>query len=367
MAFKKYNKIRRPGHSSTNGLFTAESHRFIVTEKFDGNNFRFQRDGDQLRFGSRRVDLETDIDEIGGMFEDVTNHIVETVYVDEIRALEERWSKQIHGEPDVTLTFFGENAVQHTISEYDWSAVPTFQLFDIHVEYDGEAGEWLQWYIPEEKRNELVDQDVLVDDDGLDFYTVESIGDWLGIPTVPVIEKTTVGQFLEDYDLSEYTVPQSKYRTDDGPAEGVVFRNDVTGVKAKYISEEFAERSQSAKSKNLEDASVEYDHYPFLDKYATSHRIQKNIAKMIEEPDTGYDDLEMEMMADLHLVVWRDIWAEDYEEIIAEDWTLNLKELHSSVASKCARELEQMIQSGESPVAVVDMETGDVIGQEVDA
>ncbi len=357
MAFKKFPKIRRPGHSSVDGLFSQASHRFIVTEKFDGNNFRFQRDGDKLRFGSRKCDLGTDPDEIGGMFDDVTEYIVDHIDPEEIRALEERWSKQIQDEPDVTFTFFGENAVQHTIDEYNWYEVPQFQLFDIYVEYDGENGEWLQWYIPDET----------VDDDGLKEFSVESIARELNLWTVPVVEKTTVGEFLDNNDLSEYEVPESFYRGDGGPAEGVVFRNDVTSVKAKYISEEFAERHQSAKQSNLDGVDTEFDHYKFLEDHATSRRIWKNIGKLIEEPDNDYDSMEMEMMTDLHLVVWQDIWSEDYEEIIETGWTLDLDQLHNKVANKCARELRSAIQAGESPVTIIDPETGDVIDEEVAA
>lgn len=360
MAFKKYNKVRRPGHSSVNGLFDQELHRFIVTEKFDGNNFRFQRDGDQFRFGSRKCDLGTDPDEIGGMFEDVTEYIIEHVSPEDVQLLEERWSKQIQGEPDVTLTFFGENAVQHTVDEYDWNQVPQFQLFDIYVEYDGD-GEWLQWTIPEETMDQLEAAGELVDDDGLKEFTVTAVAEWLGIPTVPVVSETTVGEFIDEHDLADYEVPESVYRNDGGPAEGVVFRNEVTGVKAKYISDEFAERHRSAKQGDLEAQNTEFDHYAFLENHATTRRIHKNIGKLLEEPDNGYSDVEMDMMADLHLVVWRDIWAEDYEEIIAQDWVLDLNELHNKVANKCANKLRAMMQAGETPVAVVDPESGETV------
>jgi len=367
MAFKKYNKIRRPSHSSVDGLFSHKSHSFIVTEKMDGNNVRFRRDGDKLRFGSRRCDLGTDVDEIGGMFDDVTDYIAEVIDPEDIRFLEERWSKQIGGEPDVTFTFFGENAVQHTITEYNWSRVPQFQLFDIYVEYDDENGDWLQWYVPDETMQDLDEKGLLVDDGEITEFSVEAIADWLGISTVPVYMKTTVGEFLDDNDLSEFEVPESFYREDDGPAEGVVFRNQVTGVKAKYISEEFAERNRSANSTDMEDTSAEFDHYPFLEKHATNRRIRKNIGKLIESPEYDYDSLEMEMMADLHILVWRDIWAEDYEEIIETDWKISMGELHNKVASKCARELRSMMQAGETPVAVVDPETGDVVTEWVEA
>jgi len=59
--------------------------------------------------------------------------------------------------------------------------------------------------------------------------------------------------------------------------------------------------------------------------------------------------------------VWRDVWAEDYEEIIETDWTIDMKKAHNETASKCARRLRDLLQSGDTPVTVVDVGTGDVI------
>lgn len=356
MAFKKYGKIRRPGHSSVQNLFADESHPFIITEKMDGNNFRFQRDGNELRFGSRKVDLGTDVGEIGGMFDDVSTYLNETIDVDQLRALEDEWSSLFGSEPDVSFVLFGENAVQHTIDEYDWDLVPQFQLFDVWVQYGGENGEWLPWYSQQ-----------TIDEGDTDF-SVKGIADELGIFTVPVVETTVVGEFIDDHGLEDYEVPESVYRDDGGPAEGVVFRNMETGTKAKYISEEFAERHRSAKSKDMDaDQSTDFDHHTFLSKHVTNRRIEKNIAKLLEEPDNDYEDLEMRIMADLHIRVWRDVWAEDYEEIIEENWVLDLDQLHNRVANKCAQHLEKLIQSGETPVVTVDPNSGRVLGDGVTA
>lgn len=348
MAFKKFGKIRRPGHSSVDGLFRADDDELIVTEKFDGNNFRFQRDGDQFRYGSRRCDLGTDLDEIGGMFDDVAKYIDSRVSVDDVRELEAEYANDQPAIDTVRLTFFGENAVQHTIEEYNWQAVPQFQLFDVFVEYivDGER-ETHSWEV---------------------FPTIRGyVADKLGLETVPVIQQTTVGNFLDEHDLSEYEVPASTYRKDGGPAEGVVFRNKTTGQKAKYISDEFTERHREAKQGNLEDAGMDLDHGEFMRDHVTERRIEKNIAKMLEAPDNEYDGLEMAMMADLHQLVWDDIWAEDYEIISNSGMKLDLDSLHNRVASRAASVLEDMIQAGEQPVVTVDPETGRVVGEEVDA
>lgn len=324
---KKYPKIRRPGHSNTEGLFRDDDDQLVITEKFDGNNVRVSRDGDELQFGSRNTNLGTDPGGIGGMFDDVTDYLSGVLDADDFRNLE----RYTEAGRDVSVTLFGENAVQHTIKEYVWEEVPQFQLFDIYADPVDGDGYWFTWDV------------------------VELVANDLGLETVPVVEKTTVGEI----DLDEFEVPESAYRDDGGPAEGVVFRNEDTGVKAKYISDEFAERHNSAKQGKLVDPDD--DSTKLVAKYATRQRIRKNIAKLLEEPDNDYEDLEMELMADLHLKVWRDVWAEEYEEIIATGWTLDLSRTHNLTANKCARVLQDLIQAGESPVTVVEPETGETL------
>lgn len=340
-----------------------DGHELIITEKLDGNNFRFQRDGDELRFGSRNVDLGTDVDEIGGMFEQVTDYLAETVDPQDLRALEDLW--QITHEPceNATITLFGENAVQHQISEYEWEAMPQFNLFDVHVECDGDAdGTWLRWGLLEDDKEYQRETYELLEGGPIEFFTVEDVADFLGLETAPLHAWTTVGEFLDENDVSEWDVPKSVYRTDGGQAEGVVFRNPATGVKAKRISDDFAERKAKKHGSGGGGGGSDgpSDHEQFLTTHATNNRIEKNIGKVIEAPDNDHDSVEMEMMPILHLKVWRDIWAEDYEEIISTKWTLDLDNLHNSVANKCAARLKKLLQSGDVPVSVVEPTTGTV-------
>jgi len=233
--------------------------------------------------------------------------------------------------------------------------MPQFNLFDVHVDHaDGEI--WLPW-------DDRPDRDLPPLEGVMEQQpTVETIAAVLNLETAPVVEKTTVGKFLDDGGLDTYEVPESTYRLDDGPAEGVVFRNEQTGIKAKRISEPFAERHQSAKSSNYEtEDGHTTDHRKFMANHVTKNRIEKNIAKLIESPETEYDELEMPLMSDLHLQVWRDVWAEDYEQIIAQTWTLDLDELHNDVANKCASHLRSLMQANEQPVAAVDPERGELL------
>lgn len=356
MAFKKYPKVKRPGDSSVEHLFTDDDQPLFITEKFDGNNFRATRDGDQLRFGSRNVDLGTDVDEIGGMFDDVSNYLDEVLDVDRLEQLEELRTETRSSTVD-SIVLFGENAVQHTIDEYDWDLVPQFQLFDVFIKYENRAGEWLPWDITKEAKDLILEENDILDGAPIPFFTVWDVAEYLGLHTVPEIERTTVGEF----DLQAFEVPASTFRPDEGPAEGVVFRNPVMQEKAKFISEMFAERHQSAKQGDLEGSDRDDDVYTFVANHATERRIEKNIAKLIEEPGNGYDELQMEMMEDLHEQLWHDIWDEDYEIIIDTGWTLDLKRAHNEVASKAASHLRQLLQAGETPVTVVDPSRGETV------
>lgn len=328
MSFKKYGKLRRPSHPETDGLFADPDHELVITEKFDGNNFRFTYDDHihALRFGSRNCDLGIDDDEIGGMFDDVSDYLYEQVHPDALCSLE----KLLGG--DVVL--FGENAVEHTIDDYLWDEVPQFQLFDIHVSPtdEDEPDHWLDW-------------------DAIEMHAEK-----LGLETPPVVERTTVGEF----DVAEYEIPTSVYRPDDGVAEGVVLRNTSNGIKAKMISESFAEQHKSAKSKNHDQRDDDVGR--FLSTHVTPRRIQKNVETLIDDPESEWETPVMEMMPDLAPLVWEDVWAEDWNDVIYENWTLDLGAARSETSSKTARILRKLMKEK----AVVDPGTGTVLDVETD-
>lgn len=325
MALKKYPKVRRPTHPDTDGLFAHPEHELVITEKFDGNNFRFGYDDGELRFGSRNVDLGTDVDEIGGMFDDVSDYIADTVDPNWLAILEDAY--------DAPVTVFGENAVEHTIEDYQWEEIPQFQVFDVFVRCD-DGRQWLPW------------------DD------VEHIAERLDLETVPVVERTTV----EEFDVEEFEVPASTYRPDGGVAEGVVIRNTVNAVKAKVISEEFAEKHESAKSNEDSFTKASGDIGKFLANHVTARRIEKNVETLIDSPEHDYEAPVMEMMPDLAPAVWEDAWEEDWHDIIYEDYELDIGECRSKTSSKTAKVLRKIMK--EQPV--VDPGTGEVIGSASD-
>jgi len=354
MGFLQYPKLRRPSHSSTDGLFEADDQTLFITEKFDGNNGRFTRDGDSLRFGSRTVDLGTDLTEIGGQFEQVTDYLDETVTPAAIERVEQqlRDDMGVAAETPLDVVVFGENAVQHTIDDYDWTSVPQFQVFDVAVVY----GE------PDTARRDIAWVPFVTTYGGTDITDVAMM---LGLTTVPLLNTTTVGAFQSDGGVASYAVPESVYR-DEGAAEGVVFRNRETGVKAKYLSEEFVEMKQELTGSNTDSGGPETDHEAFCDAHVTNRRIKKNIQKLLTQPDSGYDELSMALMEDLHRLVWHDVWAEDYEEIIATDWILDMDQLHNDTASRCASYLQRLCDADDTPVVAVDPGTGDELATDTD-
>lgn len=290
-------------------LFASGDHTLLITEKLDGNNFRATlTDGDELQVGSRNCILGSDLAEIGGQFDAVTDHLSDRVDIDAWRDLEADWRG--------SLTIFGENAVEHTISEYDWSQVPQFSLFDVWIDpwADDETGSWLEW------------------------QQLCTVADTLDVHTVPVRERTTV----DDFDAETFSVPESLYRPDDGPAEGVVIRNDETGARAKVISDEFAERHGSASSQSFD--TRDDDTRELVHESVTDRRVDKAIDRLIDDPTTPWDSPAMEMMEELHYEVWFDVWSEDFEEIAFSDWTIDCGDGHSLAAQKTANRLKSRLQ-----------------------
>lgn len=328
MSFHKYPKVRRPAHPETDGLFAHPDHELVVLEKLDGNNYRITYDQEihAFRHGSRNVDLGRDVDEIGGMFEDVSRYLEETIELSDLAVL--------CGEVQGQVVLYGENAVVHTIKDYQYEEMPQFSLFDIYVDRSDNEGdsEWLDW------------------------DTIEEIGERFGLETVPVVDRMPVGEL----DPETFEIPTSEYRPNDAVAEGVVFRNTTNQIKAKQISEEFAEKHESAKSKNYDKRSDDVGR--FLTAHATERRIEKNVYDVLGNPEHDYDGLQMEMMEVLVTEVWEDLWEEDLHEIIYEDYELDIAETRSATSSKTARVLRELIRAESRDVPTVNPGTGEIRG-----
>ncbi len=301
MAFKKYPRIKRCGHPDTDELYRDPADTLIITEKLDGNNFRFTRDGDELRFGSRNTNLGTDGEEIGGQFEDVTDYIIDRATIDDVCQVEE-----IVGGQEIVV--FGENlGFDHIIRDYV-DETPIYQIFDIYL---------------------VDDQDWARRDD------LEWFADILDLPVAPVVQRTTV----EDFDHTEYEIPSSQFRPGEEPPEGVVVENQRNMARGKLITEQYTEKKKEGYGGDGRRDDIDGTK-KIVNTYVTEARIKKQVHKMQVEEDR---ELSMEMMEDLHERVWEDCWEEEWQELIYKDETINLKEGHNMAARKSAAVLRDMI------------------------
>lgn len=294
---KRYPKIRRPGHRDTGPL--CESGRITVLEKLDGNNFRFERtESNDLRFGSRRTKLGTEPDGIGGQFDAVTDYLAETVDVSRLAAFERELGP---------LVLFGENMVEHTLA-YD-PAAPQFLGFDV---WQADPGRFMS------------------------FEEAARVFEAIGLRTVPVVETIDATAFAAEYGTGtdvDYEIPESAYR--DGLAEGVVLRNDASGVRAKVVASEFHERHESASDE------PETDTERLVDRYCTDARIEKAAHRLVDEGE--YEDLQMRMMESLPMAVVDDVFDEEHEEIVRADWEIDMEELRNRVSNRCVPVLEDLV------------------------
>ncbi len=287
---KKYPKIKRVGHKKTRGLFDTTN--LIITEKMDGANFRFRYTEDGLIFGSRNVILGNETD--NKQFKGTVDYIKEEI---------DRSFIKDHDYIQ-NLIFFGESMTKHSL-EYDWENVPRFIGFDI---YDRRVGEFLP------------------------YGEVKHIYNTLNLKTVPLIEKSKPDREK----VNNYDIPDSEYR--NGIAEGVVFKNYEKQVFGKLRSEEFFEKNNQSFGGGQKNAKN--DSTRLVQKYCTNARIEKQIYKIRDETDY---DIEMKMMEKLPKGVIRDIWEEEWDEIVWKHWTVDMKEMRSKISKRCVEVLRQII------------------------
>ena len=308
MEFRKYQKIRALGHAENRDIFANENHKIFIQEKLDGANFRFYITKDnQVIFGSRTQQL-------------TSNEGEDTNVEKNFRRCVEFVRERVKDNPLLALgsglIFYGECMVKHTM-EYDWENIPPFLGFDV---YDTEAQQYLY---PD---------------------SVEEAFDILGLEVAPYIKVTTAGEIKE---FTDKDVPVSKWAPKSNPkqqAEGVVFKNydysDKYGNEymfAKYVRAKFKEENSltfGGSPKYSED-----DTGKLVLKWCTNARIDKQIFKLVDE---GHE-LDMPMMAHLSKRVTHDIWEEEWETIIGQNWNLDLKKMRKQITRRCLMVLKQVI------------------------
>lgn len=290
---ERYPKVRYPGEEETRGLFDAGE--VYIQEKLDGSNFRFTLHEGEFRFGSRN----TEGDQLArDQFAAAIEFIKSTVDIETLKQ---------HQADLGDLVYFGEAMNPHTIS-YDWDETPEFLGFDV-------------W---------SVDDEVFLECD----HAWELFVDDLGLPYAPIVDIVPASEW-DEYD---FEVPESAFY--DGPAEGVVFKNHTTATYGKFVRDEFKEKSKqkfgASSKKDLTDTNL------LVEEYVPPARVRSVAHQLID--DGEWSDLRMEMMEDLPLEVIRDMVDEEGSEIfIGESKTVDLGEFRSSVSSRCAGVLRQMI------------------------
>lgn len=302
---KRYPKLRYPGEPETEGLFADGT--VYAQEKLDGANFRFMleehldeqfhtEDRDFV-FGSRNVVYKNGKDESKQF-----SHAIE--YVRE--NIEPSWIQLLEAGVDQPIVLFGEAMHPHTL-EYDWDAAPSVVLFDV---WQVEDEEWLH---PEK---------VAVACQMMEF------------PHAPIVEKID----CEDLDGYEFEAPRSAFG--DVKAEGLALKNPDTGVRGKWVREDFKEKAKETfgKSKGQQESGAERLSY----QYITNQRIRKNAHKLVDEGE--WDGLQMEMMEDLPEAVIRDMADEEGGNIFMEEnWEVDIADFRSMTSSRCAKVLKKMI------------------------
>lgn len=282
---KKYPKVKEYGDPENKCM--KHSEQVFVTEKLDGTNLRFTHNGKEIIFGTRNTILGSSTTK-EKMFQPVIDYILDAVDSEKL---------QEYG----GYVFFGEGMVRHTIS-YAWSRTPKFLGFDI---YDVAKGEFIRW--PE----------------------VCAIYDDIGLQVVPFIG------VIKGEDIADYVIPQSEYR--NGVAEGLMFKDYDAQVFTKRRSEEFFEKHKEAFGKSKKYA--ENDDEAFVSAYVTNHRIEKMIYKL---RDDGHD-ISMVLMKYLPSALWKDIWEEEWGEIIYRQVRLDFKNCRKLVAKRCLAVLRIVI------------------------
>lgn len=308
MEFQKYGKIKIVGHEDNEGIFDNPSDMIVIEEKMDGANFRFMIKDGKIIFGSRSQQLTSDEGEdtnIQKNFLRAVNFIREQVWSNIDVTESKKYEKYI---------FHGECMVSHTMS-YDWDKVPPYLGFDI---YDTENEEYFGIKI------------------------INTIFDELGLRLVPIVKIVTAGRLK---DINEKMIPISRYSLHQ--AEGIVFKNYKKQIFAKLVQEKFKEKNKKVFGEGKKYAKTDEDYLTAV--YCTNARIDKMIFKLIDEGEK----LDMPMMKKLPTRVYKDIWEENWQEIMnLKGKVIGFQMFKKKVTNRCLAVLKQVIQNNALNVKV---------------
>ena len=190
--------------------------------------------------------------------------------------------------------------------DYDWDKIPPYLGFDI---YDTENEEYL------------------------DVTIVDSLFDELGLRLVPIVKIVTAGTLKG---INEKMIPTSKYAPHQ--AEGIIFKNYKKQIFAKIVQEKFKEKNKEAFGGGKKYAKTDEDYLTAV--YCTNARIDKMIFKLIDEGEK----LDMPMMKKLPTRVYKDIWEENWQEIMnLRGKVIGFQMFKKKVTNRCLAVLKQVI------------------------
>lgn len=315
MTVPKYPSIKY--RNEVDALF--EDGTVLVQEKLDGANFRFMHrqhltdtyePDKQLVFGSRNILWKNEKD-VSGAFttHPETNtgalqYVRDAINMDAYKEIDEQYSDGI--------VVYCEAMHPHTL-QYNWSETPRVVAYDV---YDRGSKQFLT---PTDARN---------------------VCNVIGIPYTPILDNIPAND-ISDYTVDEL-VPDSMYR--DGQAEGVVLKNAASGARAKVVTSDFKEKHGSHNTNNGDGDGDVSDTHRIVDTVVTTARVEKTAYKLIDEGD--WSELCMEMMQELPEAVIRDAVTEEAGTIVmTRDVTIDTSEFRSVASKKCARVLQNMLQS----------------------
>lgn len=284
--FRKYNSIVRMGHRDSHGVL-KEGDMISVWEKLDGSNASFKRVGDEILAFSRNLPLNEE-NNLNGFWQ---------------------WTQTLDVEKLTEgSTYYGEWLVPHKVA-YGESA-RQFYLFDV-------------W---QEDFDDLMAQTMAGVEIALTYSYAET---WevvaeaqdIGINLAPLLY---VGPY-RNYAQLEAIMGRSVHAEDALKGEGIVIKNHAyrgkygTYVWLKMVSESFAEVK---KVKKPRDPKLDNEATRLARECTTMARVQKAVARLIEQHMIAEEDLQMTHMGALIPVVGEEV----AHDIIVEEAMLNVDE-----------------------------------------
>lgn len=245
MDFRKYQHIERFGTDEVDGIEFGKCYIFY---KIDGTNGSVWLDENEIKAGSRNRELSIDSDNAG-----FYAHILEN----------EKIKSYFNKYPNHRL--YGEWLVPHSLKTYRQDAWRKFYVFDVTINKEDEAVE----YIPYDIYKEFLDE-----------FEIEYI------PPVAIINNPNYESLIKLLDKTG----QFLVKDGEGSGEGIVIKNYDFYNKyhrqtwAKIIANEFKEIHHKAMGAPEMNTQLMVEER-IVDEFVTTDFIEKEFYKIVTEND----------------------------------------------------------------------------------